>query len=132
MFGDEACFFHGYVGEERDNIKTHNNVRLTEANVLNDVYKPALVGDVMLCEAAWRLMEKPELVSDLLFAGQDNTSLSVPTTPEQLVSKAIPIYTLALNLILTKSISRSYKPSRMPSYRDLTQASKKTRHLSYT
>ena len=52
LFCDEACFLRGYVGEERDYIKTYNNVRLIKVNVLNNVDELALVGDVMLCEAA--------------------------------------------------------------------------------
>ena len=52
LFGDQACFFRGYVGEERDYIKTYNNIQLAEVNVLNDVDEPTSFGDVMLCEAA--------------------------------------------------------------------------------
>ena len=71
-------------------------------------------------------MERSELVGDLVFNGLDNTS-SVPTTPEQLTStiKFTLTLILMLTLILTKSKHRSFKPSRILSYQNLTHASNK-------
>ena len=83
-------------------------------------------------------MERSELVGDLVFNGLDNTS-SVPTTPEHLTSiikvtltlilmlNLILMLTLILmlNLILKKSEFRSFKPSRILSYQNLTHPSNK-------
>ena len=78
-------------------------------------------------------MERLELVGDLVFNGLDSTS-SVPTTPEHLTSTIKVTLTLMLmlnlilmltlilmlKLILKKSEFRSFKPSRILSYQNLT------------
>ena len=51
LFGNKACFFPGYVGEERHFVKTDKNIKLTEVNFVYDVDALASIGDVVLCEA---------------------------------------------------------------------------------